>query len=139
MRDPLLLWRQLGWRGFLCFQLLIGGSVLAALIHPVFAVLLLADSAWGPLLALADTPTQWTHKALIFTTLVSGYIASGLLAFTGMKRRGSLTSAWVLLLLPVYWLLLSAAAWRAVWKLATAPHQWEKTAHGVVRRSSGNP
>lgn len=139
MRDPLLLWRQLGWRGFLCFQLLIGGSVLAALIHPVFAVLLLADSAWGPLLALADTPTQWTHKALIFTTLMSGYIASGLLAFTGMKRRGSLASAWVLLLLPVYWLLLSAAAWRAVWKLSTAPHQWEKTAHGVVRRSSRNP
>jgi len=139
MRDPLLLLRQLGWRGFLCFQLLIGGSVLAALIHPVFAVLLVADSAWGPLLALAETPAQCTHKALVFTTLMSGYIASGLLAFTGMKRRGWLTSAWVLLLLPVYWLLLSAAAWRAVWKLATAPHQWEKTAHGVVRRSSRNP
>jgi len=136
MRNPLLLLRQLGWRGFFCFQILIGGSVLAALVHPIFAMLLLADSAWGSLLVPTQSPTQWTHKTLIFTTLTSGYIASGVLALTGMKRRGTLASAWVLLTLPVYWLLLSAAAWRAVWKLWTAPHQWEKTAHGVEQRSS---
>lgn len=136
MRDPLLLLRQLGWRGFLCFQLMIGGSVLAALIHPVFAVLLLADSTWGSLLSPAETPVQWMHKALTFVTLTSGYIGSGLLAFIGMKRRGFRASAWGLLTLPVYWLLLSAAAWRALWKLMTAPHQWEKTAHGVAKRTA---
>lgn len=135
MRDPLLLSRQLGWRGFLTFQLLIGGSVLAALVHPVFATLLIMDSAFGSLLAPAETFAQSAHKALVFVTLMSGYIASGFLAYVGMRRRGFLSSAWILPTIPIYWLLLSAAAWRAVLKLITAPHQWEKTAHGVVRRT----
>jgi len=134
MRDPLLLFRQLGWRGFLAFQLLIGGSVLAALVHPIFALWLIADSTFGPLLLPAETFGQWMQKALIFVTLTSGYLASGLLALVGMRRRGLLSSAWVLLTIPIYWLLLSLAAWRAVGKLITAPHQWEKTAHGVVKR-----
>jgi cellulose synthase/poly-beta-1,6-N-acetylglucosamine synthase-like glycosyltransferase len=134
MRDPLLLWRQLGWRGFLAFQLLIGGSVLAALVHPIFAVWLIADSMFGSLLLPAETFAQWMQKALVFVTLTSGYLASGLLALVGMRRRGLLSSAWVLLTIPIYWLLLSAAAWRAAGKLITTPHHWEKTAHGVVKR-----
>jgi cellulose synthase/poly-beta-1,6-N-acetylglucosamine synthase-like glycosyltransferase len=134
MRNPFLLFRQLGWRGFLAFQLLIGGSVLAALVHPIFAVLLLTDAALGSLLLPAETAAQWAQKALVFITLMSGYIASGLLAFVGMRRRGFLSSAWVLLTIPIYWILLSAAAWRAVWKQITAPHQWEKTTHGVAPR-----
>jgi cellulose synthase/poly-beta-1,6-N-acetylglucosamine synthase-like glycosyltransferase len=138
MRDPLLLLRQLGWRGFVAFQLLIGGSVLAALVHPVFALLLVSDAALGSLLVPADSFAQWADKSLIFVTLMSGYIASGVLALVGMRRRGLLSSAWVLLFIPIYWLLLSAAAWRAAWKLFTAPHQWEKTAHGVVRRRNMN-
>lgn len=136
MRDPVLLRRQLGWRGFIAFQLLIGGSVLAALVHPVFALLLIADATLGSLFVPADSLSQWAHKALIFVTLMSGYIASGVLAFVGMRRRGVLTWAWVVLTIPLYWLLLSAAAWRAVWKLITAPHEWEKTAHGMVRRAA---
>jgi cellulose synthase/poly-beta-1,6-N-acetylglucosamine synthase-like glycosyltransferase len=138
MRSPLLLLRQLGWRGFVAFQLLIGGSVLAALVHPVFALLLVSDAALGSLLVPADSFAQWADKSLVFVTLMSGYVASGLLALVGMRRRGLLSSAWVLLFIPIYWLLLSAAAWRAVWHLLTAPHQWEKTAHGVVRRRNMN-
>ncbi|MBX3524547.1 MAG: glycosyl transferase family 2, partial [Xanthobacteraceae bacterium] len=134
MRDPLLLLKQLKWRGFLAFQLLIGGSVLAALVHPLFFAWLLLDSAFGSLLSPATSALQWSQKGLAFATLASGYIASAVLAFVGMRRRGAITSAWVLLTIPVYWLLLSSAAWRAVWKLVVAPYQWEKTAHGVARR-----
>lgn len=136
MRDPLLLLRQLGWRGFFAFQLLIGGSVLAALVHPLFFAWLLLDSTFGSLLSPAASPLEWSQKGLAFATLASGYIASAVLAFVGMRRRGAITSTWVLLTIPVYWLLLSAAAWRAVWKLIRAPYQWEKTAHGAVRRST---
>ncbi|MCW5678383.1 MAG: glycosyltransferase family 2 protein [Xanthobacteraceae bacterium] len=134
MRDPLLLLKQLKWRGFLAFQLLIGGSVLAALVHPLFFAWLLLDTAFGSLLSPATSALQGSQKGLAFATLASGYIASAVLAFVGMRRRGAITSAWVLLTIPVYWLLLSAAAWRAVWKLVVAPYQWEKTAHGVAPR-----
>ena len=34
-----------------------------------------------------------------------------------------------ILLTPFYWFLMSVAAFRAIWKLYSAPHQWEKTPH----------
>jgi hypothetical protein len=36
MRSPRLLKRELGWLGFAVFQLLVGGTVLAALVHSLF-------------------------------------------------------------------------------------------------------
>jgi len=40
------------------------------------------------------------------------------------------------LLMPLYWLLVSFAAYRALVQLITAPHLWEKTAHGHSRGKS---
>jgi hypothetical protein len=31
--------------------------------------------------------------------------------------------------MPFYWLLISAAAYRALWQFVTAPFKWEKTEH----------
>jgi hypothetical protein len=39
------------------------------------------------------------------------------------------------LLLPAYYLLVSLAAWRGLWELATAPFRWNKTNHGLARTS----
>ena len=46
-----------------------------------------------------------------------------------------LNCAWALLLMPVYWLLLSLAAWRALFQLLRDPYRWEKTEHGLARTS----
>lgn len=135
MRTPRALFRELGLRGFLAFQLLIGGTVLAALVHPVFVLWLLADGATGSLFEPSRSIADWFYKAIVLLPLIGGYVASASLAFVGMRRRGLPAPLWVLLTIPVYWLLLSAAAWRAVWKLIVAPHQWEKTEHGLVRRT----
>jgi glycosyltransferase XagB len=32
-------------------------------------------------------------------------------------------------LMPVYWLLISAASYRAAWQLFRQPYLWEKTEH----------
>jgi hypothetical protein len=37
--------------------------------------------------------------------------------------------------MPVYWALLSVAAWRAAFQLLFKPHYWEKTPHGLARTS----
>jgi hypothetical protein len=34
-------------------------------------------------------------------------------------------------LIPIYWLMMSVAAVKAVLQLATAPSFWEKTTHGL--------
>ena len=63
------------------------------------------------------------------------YLSSGFLGWLGLMRRGLASAGWVLLLTPLHWLLLSLAAWRAVYQLIVAPFVWEKTAHGLAKTS----
>ena len=37
-----------------------------------------------------------------------------------------------MLFTPVYWMMMSIAAWRAVWQLWRKPHLWEKTPHRPI-------
>ena len=52
------------------------------------------------------------------------------LALLAARRRGLLRLSWHVLSMPLYWLLISAAAYRALWQFVTAPFKWEKTEHG---------
>ncbi len=56
-------------------------------------------------------------------------------AFLGCRRRGWRDLYKVLLLLPVYFVFVSVAAYRAVAELVRAPHHWTKTDHGLSRSS----
>jgi hypothetical protein len=40
----------------------------------------------------------------------------------------------VVLSYPLYWLLISVAAYRAMWQLLRDPFYWEKTPHGTAGR-----
>jgi cellulose synthase/poly-beta-1,6-N-acetylglucosamine synthase-like glycosyltransferase len=135
MRRPGQLWRELGPAGFVVFQLVIGGAVLAALVHGVFAGVLVGQLASG--LFWSDKPGAFDQvfAGLYVITLTSGYLLSALLGFVGLSRRRLLRSAGYLGLLPLYWLLLSLAAWRAVLQLVWSPYRWEKTEHGLARTS----
>jgi hypothetical protein len=66
---------------------------------------------------------------------VRDYPTSAFLGWLGLLRRGLLSTAWILLLTPVHWLLLSLAAWRALVQLVAAPYAWEKTEHGLAKSS----
>jgi cellulose synthase/poly-beta-1,6-N-acetylglucosamine synthase-like glycosyltransferase len=135
MRRPLRLYRELGAGGFAALQLTVGGTALAALVHPFFLALLIADFLNGTLAIASASLLITLQKSIALTTLLSGYVASALLGLVGLARRGMLRNAWVLLTIPFYWLLLSLAAWRALIQLMTAPHRWEKTEHGGARTS----
>jgi cellulose synthase/poly-beta-1,6-N-acetylglucosamine synthase-like glycosyltransferase len=135
MRNPVRLWRELGPGGFLVFQLVIGGAVLAALVHGIFAGVLAGQIATGLLWSDKASVFEQVFAGLYVATLVTGYLLSALLGFVGLSRRRLTRSAPWLLLLPLYWLLLSFAAWRAVFQLIRSPYRWEKTEHGLARTS----
>jgi hypothetical protein len=135
MREPVKLARELGFAGFVTFQLVVGGTVLAALVNPIFIALLAYSLAAGRLWpAVADLGGAML-AALWGGTLVAGYLVSAMLGLIGLARRRLLRHAWVLLLMPIHWMLLSAAAWRALYQLVRDPFGWEKTAHGLARTS----
>ena len=131
MRSPLLLARELGWRGFVVLQLLVGGTVFAALIHVPFAIHL----AWKAATTSSDDPVSLTLLGFEIVALLSGYTISAILGLYGLSRRRLLGCGWALLLMPVYWILLSLAAWRALLQFLNDPYGWEKTAHGLARTS----
>lgn len=137
MREPRRLVRELGLGGFVAFQLLVGGTVLTALIHGVFAILLAIGWLGGPF-AIAD-PMTTVPGSLYAATLVAGYLTSGLLGAIGLARRGLAATSWWLLLMPLHWVLLSLAAWRAIVQLVRDPYRWEKTEHGQAVTSRLSP
>jgi glycosyltransferase XagB len=63
--------------------------------------------------------------------LTAGYSAGFALGFMALRRRPMPYLAWDMAWLPVYWLMMSLAAYRALWQLATRPFYWEKTGHGI--------
>jgi hypothetical protein len=67
--------------------------------------------------------------------LVAGFASAIALAVSMVLRRGWWRLAPSAISMPVYWLLISLAAYRAVWQLLTSPHLWEKTRHGARRRT----
>ena len=129
-RQPLRLVHDLGWRGALGFHALMGGLILSALVHPLFYALLLYHGLTGGLLARGDTAIGQACWALACLNLVAGYLVSilvGIVSVRGRARRGLARSA---LFMPVTWLLISLAAYRALIQLVRDPFLWEKTEHG---------
>src|SRR6185295_14161080 len=99
MRTPIRLLRELGFVGFATFQLVVGGNVLAALIHPFFAAgVVWALATGGPLVGRNGAPVFlfW----LFCTSWGAGYLISAYLGLRGLKRRRVISAAWALAFLP---------------------------------------
>jgi TRAP-type C4-dicarboxylate transport system permease small subunit len=74
-------------------------------------------------------PLQSAILIVDAVNIVLGYLTFLLLGRRTLLAK-ELPSFWkTILLTPVYWLLMSLAAWRALWKLYREPHHWEKTHH----------
>ncbi len=131
MRNPLRLLSDLGLRQFLGLQVVIGGILLSAILHPIFYGLALAAIAGYPL-RLPDTLVGQSLEWIAWGNLALGYIAAAAVgALAAARRRHPIARS--ILLLPLYWLLISAAVYRALWQLWRDPHYWEKTPHGLVK------
>lgn len=133
MRQPIRLLRELGLPGFLAFQGHFAGIIIAALVHPFSYVVITHDSLTGIFLASPETPFGQHILAIALFNLIAGYTASLALGFFVLQARGVRTLIPQLIFIPFYWLLISVAAYRAVYQLITAPHYWEKTEHGLTR------
>jgi cellulose synthase/poly-beta-1,6-N-acetylglucosamine synthase-like glycosyltransferase len=133
MRDPRLLWRQLGPRGFLGFQILFLGTLSQALLAPLLL------SFWALTFGLphplsGQLPTAAVAAMVSLFVLGEGItLAIGLLALGRCRQR--LSPLWVPLL-HFYHPCAALAAYRALWEVAVRPFYWDKTRHGLYDRVS---
>ncbi|MBL8583412.1 MAG: glycosyltransferase [Rhizobiaceae bacterium] len=133
MRSPLKLLRELGSVSFVLAQILFAGVWISAFFHPF----LVATGIYlaGKLLLHGSLDTwQSAMFAIDVVNVACGYLSFILLGWQTLRGRERLAFWQVVLFTPVYWMLLSLAAWRSVFMLWHRPHQWEKTPHRPARR-----
>jgi cellulose synthase/poly-beta-1,6-N-acetylglucosamine synthase-like glycosyltransferase len=129
MRQPVRLWRELGPSGFIAMNLMVGAVPLIALINPVFWLLtglwFLDRSQF--IQSLLPAPVYYLG---LFCLVIGNSLAlyMGLIAIRLTGRPQLLIAA---LLSPIYWLMMSVAAVRALLQLVIAPSFWEKSVHGL--------
>ena len=126
MRQPLLLLRQMGLWRFLGFQAIIGGVIFSHLAHPVFLGLLLWEMPFDTLPSDLSLIVLWV---LSLFNLSFGYFVTMWLGVFTIKLRSLMGFSFAILTLPFYWILMSIAAYRALFQLLYAPFLWEKTHH----------
>jgi cellulose synthase/poly-beta-1,6-N-acetylglucosamine synthase-like glycosyltransferase len=133
MRRPRVLWKQLGLRGFVDFQVLVGGSSLILLLNPIM---------WGltaTYVATRGTPISGFIESLFpaemyYLALLSLVVGNFILFYSYTYvcvRRDYLELTRVAPLAPLYWIIMSIGAWVGLLSLIRDPFYWDKTEHGV--------
>lgn len=131
MRNPGRYFARGNWRDFFLFQLIVGGKILSLFINPLMWVttvcyfLFRAQTAVfieslfpGPILYLGAF-------SLIFGNFLYVYYY-----MVGCVKRGYDGLVKYVFLIPLYWLGMSFAAWKALYEMVVKPHYWAKTVHG---------
>ncbi len=128
-RHPGKLVRELGLVGawvFLCSTLAVFAS---ALLYPVFLILTFRLLTFAP--PSENTSLYGLMVCLSIAVSVLGYGLAAYGARLALRRRGIVGWSLTICTLPVYWVLIGIAAWRAVWEFAVQPFHWNKTRHGL--------
>lgn len=129
MRHPLRVLKTLGpWRWF-CFHMTVGGTAFVLLMNPVYWVLTLLY-----LLTAANfVPILFPLPVLVMSILTAliGNLTFIYLSMYGLMKRGYYGFVVLMFISPLYWILQSIAAWKALYQLFVKPHYWEKTEHNL--------
>jgi hypothetical protein len=125
--------RSAGVMGFLGFVFFIGGTILTGILNPIFWALYLS---WLVAAGVgADPPFP---QLLLVLSLFNLLASNGAFIFLSMVppiRRGWRDLIPYSLTVFGYWVLISIAAYRALWQLLWRPLHRETTQHGLARHS----
>lgn len=128
MRDPVLLWRQLGaWR-FFGVQVMYLGTLVQFLLAPILWTFWLMLFGFGHPVSEALPKGVLVAVAVIF---LLAELASFSVNVAGLRLpRHRFLRLWALTL-HAYFPLAAVAAWKGCWELVVSPFYWDKTAHGL--------
>lgn len=148
-RNPRRSLRDLGATAFVSAVALTLGTVLAAMLYPVFICIALLVIMAAGIQSIGFDVTLFIPDAVMafrnnwfgiaaatigFATFLAGMVSMIVPIILGLWRRRWFSLLPWLLVLPVYYLLISIAAWRGLCELIVAPSRWNKTQHGVSRQ-----
>jgi len=126
MRKPIDLIKNIGIVNFLHFNIIVGGNFFTLCFNPI---------AWALLLFWVLSPNKLLFPNKFFL-IVTPILLIGNLLFVFINVIAVIKRKWFRLIMPalfspIYWLLMSAGAWKGVAQYFKKPHFWEKTTHAL--------
>ena len=137
LRNQLPLLRRRELQPLCHFHMIFGAGCFCLLMNPFFWTL---TALW--LLTRAEMVSRFYPLWVLIPALLSflagnaAFVLSGMLACLARRKYGLIPYC---LLAPLYWVLMSVAAWRGALQLITRPFYWEKTPHEGTRALEGEP
>jgi len=128
-RAPRQLIREIGPRGVGHLCAFVGGTPILAVVNPFFWGMTLLWFVAQPLFLKEIFPAPVYYVGLFlwaFGNFLLWYLT--VLTARHTRREGLVLAA---LLVPIYWVMMSIAALKAMWQLVATPSFWEKTTHGL--------
>jgi len=134
VRQPVLVWHQLGWSGYARFAGVTAGTPLTAVANAAFWLLTLVWFLGQPSIIRSLFPTP-----IYLAAMLSLIVGNATIIYLGVltaraERKPYLAIA--SLLVPLYWVLMSIAAIKGIIQLIFNPSYWEKTVHGLDHRAN---
>lgn len=125
------LYKAVGLKGFIGFNLLIGGTVFVFLVNPIM---------WFTFIVWLITQTQILQPIFppvalyisLFNLLFGNFIGIYLNMIAVFRRRYYELLPYAFLN-PVYWVMHSIASYKALYELFVKPFYWQKTQHGITK------
>jgi glycosyltransferase XagB len=128
MRSPRQLWRQLGPKAFIGFQVMFLGSIAQALLAPLLLSLsVVLVGLPHPLHSALPSAALWTTAAVF----VLSELANLIVGIVALRRTRHNLSLWWVPTMKLYYPLASLAAYKALFELVVRPFYWDKTTHGI--------
>ncbi|MGO9855086.1 MAG: glycosyltransferase family 2 protein [Acidimicrobiales bacterium] len=128
-RSPRQLKREIGLKGVGHLWAFVGGTPILAVANPFFWVMTLLWFVAQPLFVKEIFPAPVYYVGLVlwaFGNFLLWYLT--ILTARHIRPEGLVLAA---LLVPIYWVMMSIAAVKAMWQLVVTPSFWEKTTHGL--------
>ncbi len=129
MRHPIRLFRKLGVKQTFYFILTFGFNILFPLVNPLLWLVTILTFVFPESTASLFTPEV---KTICEFNLILGNLVYIILHIGPTVIKEHYTSIPFAILIPLYWVLMSYAAWKGTLQLITKPFYWEKTQHGLT-------
>ena len=129
LRSPRQLKSQIGLKGVGHLCVFVGGTPILAVLNPFFWAMTLLWFVAHPLFVKQIFPAPVYYVGLVlwaFGNFLLWYLT--ILTARHTRPKGLVLAA---VLVPLYWVMMSIAAVKAMWQLVVTPSFWEKTEHGL--------
>jgi cellulose synthase/poly-beta-1,6-N-acetylglucosamine synthase-like glycosyltransferase len=137
IRQPVKLFRTLGLRSFVRFNLVLAGTPIIAVLNMLFWLITVLWFLGQPAAVGAVFPWYIYFPALI--CLILGNAATLYMNLITLREDDRSDFLFPALTVPLFWLMMSIAATKGVYQLIRNPSHWEKIFHGLAQRPSAEP